>query len=331
MTLTDKHRKILEKDQKLRVAPEQLSLTLTCREPVTEKGLIRYIGFRNYQGKRKTLAIALKRLASHELSGECTAEGLATLQTLAHTGNRNFWDQMSLENHGDAQSLMIEHICLDIHYDIKDSPADDRLEHIRIVDSAIASELAAGNSTLDLEPWARASRCKLAELDCHAHPAVILAVHDLGKTGSDGSDQFPKNPKYASPSQRLCSEFVSWYYHEAGVVINKAREFRRIDLTRKLREAFAAAKRLYHYDNVTGKFFHTETGTEYSPRSGDFLERNKNGVSKHSMLVVSWNAAEKVITVVNGPWPVTLRRIKLSTLEQEKGVAFYLGRVSPFE
>ena len=326
----DKHLKAIEKDKQLTVPPEQLNVELTCRDPVPAD-TTRYLCFRNYRGETRAVAIALERAGERELAGACTPAGLEVLQSLAYTGSRNFWDQMSLENHGDQHALMIEHLEIEIHYHIKkDSAEDDHQEHMRIVDSAIAAESAAGNSAIDLEPWARESRCRLAGLDFRAHPAVILAVHDLGKCGSDGTDQFSKNPKYASPSQRLCSEFVSWYYHEAGVVVNEPGEFRRIDLTHELREVFARAKRLYSYHNSTGKFVHTESKAEYHPRSGDFLERRKDGVSKHSMLVVSWDDEAKAVVVVNGPWPVTLRRIELSTVEQTKDVDFWLGRVSPY-
>ena len=49
-----------------------------------------------------------------------------------------------------------------------------------------------------------------------------LAAADLGKSGSDGWDyRFPGkwNPKYNNGNSLLCSEFVSWYLHEAGVEV----------------------------------------------------------------------------------------------------------------
>jgi hypothetical protein len=238
---------------------------------------------------------------------------------------------MSLENRGGRTPLAIEYLKVQINYDIKDSLEDDRWERLPIVDSTISSTLVAERGVIDLEAWARASRCKMAGLDFSAHPAVVLAAHDIGKSGSDSSDQYSGNPKYAKPDQALCSEFVSWYYHEAGVVINQPGEFRTIDFTGDMHGIFGNSKRLYRYNNATGKFQHSDSNAEYLPRSGDFLERRKDGVSKHSMLLVSWDPTARTALVLNGPWPVTLRRIQLSTIEQTKNVDFWLGRVSLFE
>ncbi len=319
------------KDKKLTRPPEELIVRITNRDPISVQRMTRYLCFRNYKGKTKSVPVRLKRKSTRVLRGKCTSAGLKTLQSLAYTGNRSFWDQMSLENHGGKTQLVIEKLRIQINYDIPDQAADDFWERLRIVDSAISTELAAGTQAIDLEPWARESRCRLAGLDFMAHPAVILAAQDLGKSGSDSKDQFFGNPKYAKPDQALCSEFVSWYYHETGVVINQPNEFRTIDFTGNLRSIFGKAKRLYRYNNATGKFLHSESNAEYLPRSGDFLERRKKGVSEHSMLVVAWDAATRTMMVVNGPWPVTLRRIQLSTIEQTQGKDFWLGRVSPFE
>ena len=293
--------------------------------------MTRYLCFRNYEGEILSVPIDLSRISTKELEGECTSEGLETLRSMAYSGFRSYWDQMSLENHGGKTPLMIDHLLIQINYNISDSTDDDRWERIKIVDSTISTELKAGTSIIDIEHWARETRCRVVGLDFSAHPAVVLAAQDLGKCGSDPKDQYSKNPKYANPDEALCSEFVTWYYHETGVVINEPDEFRTIDFTGQVRSIFGADDRLYRYNNATGKFINSKSGSEYLPKSGDFLERRKNGKSKHSMLVVSWDPTVRIMKVINGPWPVTLRVIKLSEVEQKKEVDFWLGRVSPYE
>ncbi len=321
----------MSSDKKLTNPPTNLTVTITCSSPIGARKMTRFVCFQNYQGSTLSVPIALERTSSTQIEGQCTPEGLEILQSMAYSGKRNYWDQMGLQNKGGKTPLMISTLTIQIDYDISDSGDDDRWERLKIVDSTISQELKSGHNIIDLAPWARESRCRIAGVDASAHPAVVLAAQDIGKCGSDPSDQFSGNPKYANPDEALCSEFVSWYYHETGVVINNPGEFQTIDFTGQVRTIFGNANRLYRYNNATGKFTHSSTGAEYIPQSGDFLERREAGTSEHSMLVVSWDANARRIKVINGPWPVTLRAIRLSEIEQNAGKDFWLGRISPFE
>ena len=258
------------------------------------------------------------------------------LEFLTERGNRNYWDQMSLENRGGNTPLLINHLKLQLDYDIGDSSIDNFLEEIIIIDSTVnpIQLLNSGKSAIDLEPYARSSRSKLISSD-GAHPSAILAGLDLGKYGSDKKDQYTGNPKYVnSNDEKLCSEFVSWYYHEAGVVINEPDEFKDIISTEKLSSIFYKDDRLYRYHNGKEKFIHPDDSSKiYSPRSGDFLERRiaDNGEPEHAMIVDSWDDLNKSITVIDGPWPVTKRTIKLTDVEKDKNKDFWVGRISPID
>ena len=42
------------------------------------------------------------------------------------------------------------------------------------------------------------------------------------------------------------------------------------------------------------------------------------------MIVLRWNAKRQEMTVINGPWPVTLR-----TVDVRNGKEYYVGRIEP--
>ena len=156
-------------------------------------------------------------------------------------------------------------------------------------------------------------------------PAVVrMVLDDLGKSGSDGAgqDPFGANPKYGARIDNLCSEFVSWYYYEAGVSVNGV-SVRDIFATQQLHDLFEAGGNLYRYNSGTNlqAFVHPETSAKYTPKPGDYLERRGPDGAEHSMIIYRWlpgdPAAAKTndrynrAVVLNGPWPVTLRLVHI--------------------
>jgi hypothetical protein len=109
--------------------------------------------------------------------------------------------------------------------------------------------------------------------------------------------------------------------------------------TQEFHDVFKAQGTLYRYSSGTNlqAFVHAETGAEYIPRPGDFLERRKQGDSPpHSMLILRWIPGDPGSTdmekknravVINGPWPVTLRLVKIHKEEVEEGRDYCLGRI----
>jgi hypothetical protein len=183
---------------------------------------------------------------------------------------------------------------------------------IPIIDWSINKTLDAGTSSIDLDIYAQITRYLWAGIDFYGPAFVFTALCDLGKSGSDGVDEFGTNPKYNGDNGYLCSEFVSWYYHEGGLVIDGS-DFRDIEKTQTMHTIFKNAGLLYRYNKIREAFVHIVTGDVYEPRAGDFLERRYDGQAEHAMMVLRWDDTTKEITVINGPWPVTLRTINVQT------------------
>ena len=108
--------------------------------------------------------------------------------------------------------------------------------------------------------------------------------------------------------------------------------------TQQLHDLFSDAGRLYRYNSGTSLqgFVHTTSGAAYTPKAGDYLERRGADGAEHSMIVFRWlpgnpsasQADDRLnqAVVINGPWPVTLRLVKIHKDETTEGKDFYLGR-----
>ena len=250
-------------------------------------------------------------------------DGISELQDLVKTNYRNYWDRMYLENKGGRTELDIRHLFIRMNFD-KAPP--NCYKEIPIVDYDVNKKLRSGNALLDLNPYARISRYNFAALEFTEHPVALAAVRDLGKSGSDGKDNYGNNPKYRGELSLLCSEFASWYYHEEGLVVGN-NNFRDITATQQMHDIFKSAKRLYRYHSGHKKFIHHKTERTYHPRAGDYLERRgTDGEAEHSMIILRWDNANKIATVINGPWPVTIRSVYIQT-DEEGGKDYHLGRI----
>ena len=101
--------------------------------------------------------------------------------------------------------------------------------------------------------------------------------------------------------------------------------FRDIVSTIDLNQIFEDAERSYAYNKTSDQFEHVVTGEPYDPQPGDFLGRfdPANPGQVHSMMVIGWNPSTTVLSVVNGPWPVTVRAVNVDTDSRD----FTVGRV----
>jgi hypothetical protein len=220
------------------------------------------------------------------------------------------------------------------------SPAHLNHAEIPIVDWSIGMSLLAGDDEICLDEFARRSRYAWAGVE-ESDPAVVrMAADDLGKSGSDGQgqDQYGSNPKYGGAIDNLCSEFVSWYYYEQNIKVN-GKSLRDIVGTQQLHDLFSAEGRLYRYNSGANlrDFVHTQTGERYTPRPGDFLERRGPDGAEHSMIMYRWlpgdpsapNSHDRYhrAIVLNGPWPVTLRLVRIHEDEINDSKDFWLGKI----
>ena len=61
---------------------------------------------------------------------------------------------------------------------------------------------------------------------------------------------YGENPKYGGGLDNLCSEFVSWYYYQAGIKVN-GKSLRDIAGAQRLHDLFKAEGNLYRYNSGT--------------------------------------------------------------------------------
>ena len=252
--------------------------------------------------------------------------GLGRLTTLTDTGNRIFWDRIGLLKTDADLTLELTKVKIVMRYE---GLASGCLGTIPVVDRAVQATLGPGLfglALLTLDGEALLTRKSWAGVTEDMPWCVQIAAEDFGKSGSDGvGDPFGNNPKYGNRVDLLCSEFVSWYYHQAGYVIG-GQDFRDITATEQLDDTFRDAGRLYYYHLGRQQWLHMDTGVAYTPRAGDFLERRGADGAEHSMMMLRWDNVRKEATVINGPWPVTLRTVKVDELEQN-GKDFRVGRI----
>jgi hypothetical protein len=102
---------------------------------------------------------------------------------------------------------------------------------------------------------------------------------------------------------------------------------------------FEAEGSLYRYNSGTElqSFVHTTTNARYLPRPGDYLERRGPDGAEHSMIIYRWlpgdpgaaNLPDRYnrAIVLNGPWPVTLRLVRIHEDEINAGKDFWLGKI----
>ena len=300
-----------------------IELTL-AREPEHSK-FDRHLTFRNHRKQAKRLKVSFVRASGLMWRASGFPAGTDEFRSLADTGNRQYWDSMLLENRGGDTEIRVAHLMIRMHYD--DIPSGCSTD-IDILNADIGQTLASGQSSILLDPYARLSRMNWAGITGSAPLCVVAAAHDLGKSGSDGSDQYGSNPKYGGSVSQLCSEFVSWYYHEVGVVVG-GKNFRDIVGAAQMHDIFSSAKQLYRYHSGKRAFIHAETEAVYRPQAGDFLERRGPGGPEHSMMMLRWDDAAKEATVINGPWPVTLRKVRVEHSELNQGKDYWVGRLEP--
>jgi hypothetical protein len=336
--------------------PLEPKITLEMNSQPIHNNFSRYLSFEDHTGAVKRLKVKFKKQTGLTWEADSFPDGIGTLQSLVHTGNRSYWDKLYLENRGGTTTLPIKHLKIVMVYDNPPGSSPHGSNHvvngldlsdidhaeIPIVDWEINMDLLSGYDKIDLTEFRKRSLYKWAGLTADDPDYVRAAIEDCGKSGSDGNDQYGSNPKYRAEIDNLCSEFVSWYYHEENVKVN-GQSLRDITYAQQLHDLFKAEGKLYRYNsgNNLQDFVHAETGERYIPKSGDYLERRGPDGAEHSMIMYRWlpkdpSAAKaddqlNQALVINGPWPVTLRLVKIHKDEKATGEGnpkdFWLGRI----
>lgn len=322
--------------------PLEPKILLDMSERPAHSSFNRYLTFQDHAGRRKRLKIAFRKTSTLRWESDSFPNGIDTLKSLVDLGNRSYWDRMFLENRGGRTTLPIERLQIIMSYDNPPGRSPDNLNHaeIPIVDWHIGMQLFSGYDEICLDEFARHSRYAWSGLEESDPTVVRMAAEDLGKSGSDGQgqDQYGRNPKYGARIDYLCSEFVSWYYYEANIKVN-GKSLRDITGAQQLHDLFKAEGTLYRYNSGTHlqDFVHAETNERYTPQVGDYLERRGPDGAEHSMIMYRWLPGDPRATnghdrynraiVFNGPWPVTLRLVRIHEEEMGGNKDYWLGRI----
>jgi hypothetical protein len=327
-------------------APENYPLepviVLEMAEEPIHSSFSRELTFEDHAGLRKRLTVAFTKTGPLRWESDSFPDGIGALTSLVDEGNRSYWDHILLENQGGTTALNIAHLQIVMRYSNPPGSSPVGINHaeVPVVDWPIGMELLSGQDEINLDEFARRSRYAWAGIATTDPTVVRMALADLGTSGSDGpgQDQYGSNPKFGAGVDLLCSEFVSWYYHHAGVEVNGS-SVRDITGTQQLHDLFEAEGSLYRYNSGTNlqSFVHAVTGERYTPKPGDYLERRGPDGAEHSMIMYRWlpgnpsaaatNDRFNRAIVINGPWPVTLRLVHIHQDELNEGKDFWLGRV----
>lgn len=322
--------------------PLEPTIILDMSEQPAHSSFSRYLTFQNHADQRKRLKVAFRKTAPLRWESDSFPDGIGVLRSLVDTGNRSYWDHIYVENRGGSTTLPIDRLQIIMRYTDPPGLSPDDLNHaeIPIVDWSIGMSLLAGYDEICLDEFARHSRYAWAGIE-ESDPSVVrMVADDLGKSGSDGQgqDQYGTNPKYGGEIDLLCSEFVSWYYYEQNITVN-GKSLRDIVGTQQLHDMFNAEGNLYRYNSGTRlqDFVHAQTGERYIPKPDDYLERRGPDGAEHSMIIYRWlpgdpnasNSHDRYnrAIVLNGPWPVTLRLVRIHEDEINDNKDFWLGKI----
>lgn len=315
--------------------PVKAIFRLTLDTPPGQDGFVSYLEFLNYQQDAVLVKLEFKHKKNRVYEAVLNAkvpDELNKLVKMCEEDNRGYWDEMWFSNREENARLAIKHIFFKVIYN---SGTKGCLNDITILDWDVDRVFEQSYSKIPLNSYARFSRLKWVkaavkkitgkdyDYDANTCPALLEAIRDIGKCGTEGSSWVDMNPKYGAGADNLCSEFVSWYYHNAGTPFGRS-IFKDLVGSIPFINLFSSAGRAYEYNNLTRRFEHFQTGAPYEPQPGDYLRRINSG---HSMMLAGWNSETKTAAVINGPWPVTIRKVEVQKEEDTSEKEYQIGRV----
>ncbi len=316
--------------------PIKSVLRLTLNELPTQDRFACYLEFHDYEQNAIFIKFdftKVKNLIYEAILDETIPKELKKLQDMCLENNRDYWDEMLLENRDEIPELSIKHLFFAVTYN---STTKGCINDIIILDWEIDQAFKHSYSKIYLNSYARFSRLRWVRetvksitgkdyvYDADTCPAFLSAVRDIGKCGTSGFNFYDTNPKYGAGIDNLCSEFVSWYYYNEGTTFGK-KDFKDIRSATTIINLFARVDRKYEYNNITQQFEHLLTKEEYQPQPGDYLWRTNQG---HAMIIAGWNEETNIAAVINGPWPVTLRTVEIQKDEVSSDKEYCIGRMN---
>ncbi len=303
--------------------PQGITLEIITNTPVTSNNLTRSLIFKNFEDKELELKFTLNVVNgfNNKLVITDFPETLHTLQVLGSMNHRSFWDRIYLKNAGGSTALDIHKISLTVHY-VKGVSGAER--DVPMLDNFELNQVLAQGDEIYLTNHIETSMIGWAGLNtANSHSIAVEAARDLGKSGTSavGFDEHGNNPKYRGWLSYECSEFVSWYIHDAYSNSSNYNGFpnncfKNITFTGQIHEKFHDLNKTYYYNNSRQGFYaEFNDSLTYSPKAGDILIRRGNGNFEHSMILVDWNSTSKIATVIDGPYLITLREVDIQGLE----------------
>ena len=320
--------------------PTDLRMHLELDSVPIHNNFTRRLVFHHEDGSRKVVPVRFSRSSHLVYEGAVTHTGLARLKSIVEPDNRSFWDAMTFENAGGSTALVIRRLEIEIEY-ANTCCGREEWALIGLVENQY---LDAGTSvlTVDSEAGRRGHAIDHLGLTTDEFLALPVALreflHDVGKSGSSASPDGERDEKYTDgDDQSLCSETVSWYYHQFGVRID-GEDFRDIHVHSQIHDAFHDADRLYCYHASRDQWikrdadYHWVYGDTYVPRPGDYLDRKSTGTSSgddgHAMVIVDWDESRLVAETIDGPYNINFRPVDVDAHE-DAGTDYCVGRI-PF-
>jgi hypothetical protein len=328
------------------VPADILSLTIDLYLSATPIHTIftRQLTFTDASGDVVSVDVDFTRVSGLHYQGDASAPGLTALRTLDNPGNRSHWDSMAFTNQGGTTALSIDSMTVTIEYD-----HDDPWLSPIVLATAESKSLPAGNGSFTLSGQIGRRDAVMAELGIsestfYSFPTALrFMVYDLGKSGSDDSST-EANPKYGN-DLNLCSETISWYYHEYGEHL-ATEDFEAVHVHTQMHDAFLEAGSLYCYHAGAGEWVLKDDEYDwvtsgsafvtYHPQPGDYLDRRDRPAfgsipaqPGHAMMMLDWDSATGKALVIDGPAPVAMREVDVDGQENDpvKPTDFCVGRI----
>lgn len=307
------------KDEKVQLLEPKIEITL--RTKPENNNFKRFLLFRDYEGNRVRFPVKFKKKKGLTYQSSEWPEGFELMQKFLDEGNRSFWDEIWLENRKGKTALDVGHVQMKLT--IKGIGKSGK-RSIEFINHDVNRVLEAGSTKINLNPAAIATRYRRARMKFEAPPVVRAALRDLGKYGTDAVNGTPQNenPKFGPSVKQGGPEFVAWYYHDEKVKVGK-NVFDRPSAGDDLVAHFRSISRLGSWQKSKSGFYNTKTRKKVEPKAGDYLHDRREG--GHAMLIVSWNPRRKMMRVLTGPKPVTLKRIDFSKLDAD--ASYWLGSI----
>lgn len=334
-----------------------LTITMELYYP-KNSSFYRAIEFRNMHGAKRRMYMLFNRTSGNVFVGTPYNGDLRLLEDIAEPNMRSHWDNMYFVNPGYSGTLRIKWMVVWIEYNNHVNSSWGNWDPDILIAYETNKTLYSGQSSFKFSPFnGRYYYVRdyfgYNTIRIHDLPSCVQwIIYDLGKSGSsDASDsQYSDNPKYGLTGEELCSELISWYYHETGIKVvdfwhnpGAVYDFKDVDFCGDMMAYFHRSNKRYDYDPGTGRWYKIKSNDEMDfsasayPQPGDLLNRMRQKwnprsgtwtqVHEHAMMILRWNDKSKEAWVIDGPFPLAIRRVPVGQLAAAGTKEFSLGKI----